>query len=149
MPSRSARRWTLASTVSISVLLATASIASAAPPVFDAGLATAPDGSYFDLDHGQISGPAKADLIYLPGGNGLWLNPYNSTFVKFGASTPTYKQCKNAALEDQAIDASKAIGKWFCALTNKGRVSRFKVIGATDVALRLSFTTWVTPALTS
>lgn len=142
MSSRSMGRWVVLATLAMAVMLATASVASAAPVVFDSGQFSVPNDSFFDMDHGQISGFARADLNYAPGGNGRWLNPYNSRFVVFGASRPTFKQCKLAAVQDQAYDLTTMVGYWFCDHTNRSRVSRFKVLSATDTRLALRFTTW-------
>ncbi len=69
-----------------------------------------------------------------------------------GGSEPDYADCLNANLksDDIAIDNS-IVGKWFCYITDEGRLGKFKVLSLTpnDITdpqtLEIKYTTWKKP----
>jgi alkyl hydroperoxide reductase subunit AhpC len=134
----------VAVTLAITALLAVATGVSAAPAVFASGEFSTPGTYYLDLDHGQVTTNSDtADGWYqIDSGGHRLFTPVHAEVVKFGASKPTYRQCKNAMVGGASWDMNQNQGKWFCALTNKGRVNRFQVISATNDQLILKFTTW-------
>jgi len=139
---------------------------SAARPVHDSGTVALQAWHQLDLDTGVRStcspAPACGEDYDPPklGGSDLRLyQDVKSTvlstvrvdgpakIVRWGATRPTYAQCRDARQITLAAPVRK-VGIWFCARTNSGRIARLRFLGiGTGIGSASShdfrWTTWV------
>jgi hypothetical protein len=138
------------------MIAASAATVAAPPPVYKYGKVTVSAGSFLDLDLGKkgFCDPSCDIGYWNAGGDSTSsLGPVDSggrigaRIKKMGATKPTYLTCKNAKVGWIEYSRTRIpVGTWFCAKTDEGRVSRFRVTAITNPSVTIAYRTWTSPS---
>lgn len=116
------------------------------PQVHKADTITVNSSFHFDLDEGDPAAPAGTKDAWYRAVSAVeqYLTPENGAlFKRWGASVPTFEDCKNAALSGAEISlADLPVGTWVCFRTSLGRYGRFETEGKTPTTWTIDFRTW-------
>ena len=120
------------------------------PVVYVTGEAELQDGDELDLDAATLNPDEedKVDLLYQFGGTPAYLlTPINDmVWVAFGESEPSFSDCADAELSDDAIDFDEVPTEtYYCYQTSGGLPGWFFIDGFDNGTLSVSFLTWAAP----
>jgi hypothetical protein len=138
------------------MIAASATTVAAAPPVYKYGTVKVSAGSNLDLDLGRkgFCDPGCDIGYWNAGGDSTsTLGPVDSgghigaRIKKMGATQPSYLTCKNAKVGWNEYSRTRIpAGTWFCAKTDEGRVSRFRITAITNPSITVAYRTWTSPS---